>query len=528
MHYNCSSNLATRDEAGSPMILNLFPQRPDHPLADGKELKRIVAELLVARPANAVEEVTTWFESLKHARNFRVDRYFDVLRQLDEAAQPHLRRLGRDYVQSPHLSPAERGRIWTRCHVFCVEVAASYALCLSRARLEPRSKGSDALKASLPLIEARLLAARRCQLKWLAFRYAAAGAEVWQALGASYLAAEQGGYAQKSLQLYPAQHGLTSAQQQYIHALVFCSSSMDGLLPEQIELADRLIAHFLSSFVLLPTPRADSVYWIDAATGEPPTRLGRRPGMIRPSLRYLSPVPALAGLNELIHRLEHGELPTDLNLGGEYPPKTVLAVMRHLRPYWALQPPQRQHRRHAIRTQMTVFEGFEQCYMVFAGATLQLQEDPARQQWLVDDISLGGFRALLDRSSEGRVRLGALLCMRAEGSDNWLLGVVRRLGSLPDGAATVGVQVLSRRARSVDLRPRRSGFAAAVAIPGIHLGDEHGVADVLRVLLPLGGFQVRDNLDLSLDGRPSVLVPLEVEESGGDFEIARFRQEPAG
>jgi hypothetical protein len=510
------------------MILKLFSQRPDHPLADGKELKRIIAELLVDRPGNAVDEVTGWFESLKHARNFRVDHYFDVLRQLDEAAQPHLRRLARDYLQSQHHSPAERSRIWTRCHGFWSEVAASYSLCLARARLDPRSKGSEALKSSLPLAEARLLAARRCQLKWLAFRYTAAGAELWQALGASYLVAEQAGYAQKSLQLYPAQHGLSSAQQQYTHALVFCSSSMDGLLPEQIELADRLIAHSLAAFALLPTPRADSVYWVDAASGEPPSQMSRRPGVVRPSLRYLSPAPALVALNALIHRLEHGDLPTDLNLGGEYAPKMVLEVMRHLRRYWALQPPQRQHRRHAIRTQMTVFEGFEQCYMVFAGATLQLQEDPARQQWLVDDISLGGFRALLDPSSGGSVRLGALLCLRAEGSDNWLLGVVRRLGSLPDGVATVGVQVLSRRARSVDLRPRRSGFAAAVAIPGIRLGEEHGIADVLRILLPLGGFQVRDNLDLSLDGRLSVLVPLEVEESGGDFEIAHFRQEPVG
>ncbi|EXI76158.1 MAG: hypothetical protein AW07_00672 [Candidatus Accumulibacter sp. SK-11] len=516
--------LAIRDEAGSLMILNLFPQRPDHPLADGKELKRIIAELLVERPGNAVDEVTSWFESLKHASNFRVDRYFDVLRQLDEAAQPHLRRLARDYVQSPHLSPAEQGRIWTRCHAFWSEVAASYSLCLARARLNSTSKGSEALKASLPLAEARLLAARRCQLKWRAYRYVAAGAELWQSLGASCLAAEQAGYAQKSLQLYPGQHGLSNVQQQYIHALVLGASSMDGLAPEQIELADRLIAHFLSAFVLAAVPRSDSVYWVDAATGDPPAPLSRRPAVLRPSLRYLSPGPALAALNELIHRVEHGELPADLNLGGEYPPKVVLAVLRHLRPYWALQPPQRRHRRHAVRTQMTVLEGFEQCYMVFAGATLHLQGDAARQQWLVDNISLGGFRALLDASPEGSVRLGALLCMQAEGADNWLLGVVRRLGVLPDGVASVGVQVLSRRARSVDLRPRRSGFAAAVAIPGICLG-EHGDAGVLRIVLPPGGFQVRESLDLSLDGQLSVLVPLEVEEGGADFEIALFRQQ---
>jgi hypothetical protein len=43
------------------------PQRPDHPLADAKEFKRILAELHVDKAANAVDELTSWFDSLKHA-----------------------------------------------------------------------------------------------------------------------------------------------------------------------------------------------------------------------------------------------------------------------------------------------------------------------------------------------------------------------------------------------------------------------------------------------------------------------------
>ena len=62
------------------MIFRLFPKRPDHPLADGQELKRILAELHVARAQNAVDEVVGWFESLKHAEDFRLDHLFDVLK----------------------------------------------------------------------------------------------------------------------------------------------------------------------------------------------------------------------------------------------------------------------------------------------------------------------------------------------------------------------------------------------------------------------------------------------------------------
>jgi hypothetical protein len=76
------------------------------------------------------------------------------------------------------------------------------------------------------------------------------------------------------------------------------------------------------------------------------------------------------------------------------------------------------------------------------------------------------------------------------------------------------------------LRPRRSGFAAAVAIPGIWLRDG-GEPDVLRIVLPLGSFDVRETLDFCDADRLHVLTALELEESGNDYEIARFHEQSA-
>jgi len=172
------------------MLINLFPQRPDHPLADAKELKRILAELHVEKAAHAVDELASWFESLKHARNFRLDHYFDVLRQLDDAGQPHLRRLARDYLYSPFLSRLELQRLWERNYGYWTAVAALYALCTTRARLEPKERGADAFKVSLPLADARLHAARRTLIKWLAYRYEPVEGEIWKSLGRTSLLAE--------------------------------------------------------------------------------------------------------------------------------------------------------------------------------------------------------------------------------------------------------------------------------------------------------------------------------------------------
>ena len=507
------------------MRIHLFPQRPDHPLADAKELKRILAELHVDKAANAVDELTSWFDSLKHARNFRLDHYFDVLRQLDDAGQLHLRRLARDYLYSSYLSRREQQRLWERSYGYWAAVAALYDLCTTRARLESKDRGTDAFKVSLPLADARLQAALRTCIKWLTYRYEPIEKDLWKGLGRTVLAAEAAGHAQKPVPLYPGPMSSSSVAQQYLHALVFSTSSMDSLVPQQIELADRLIAHFLPAFVCSPDCRAGSIYWVDATRGSAPARLARQPGAARPGLRFFSPGQALAGLEELIHVVERDEVPASLNLGGEFTQKALLPVLRHLRVCWALQPPQRRHQRHTVATRMAVLPGFDHSYTVFSGAAASLQAEA--QSWVVENVSLGGLRTCFDDSSTDRITLGSLLCMQVEGGDNWLLGMARRFNRLAGGRANLGVQLLARQAQSIELRPRRSGFSAAVAIPGIWLHDGE-VPGIVRIVLPLGGFSVRETLDFSQDGRLHLLTPMEVESTGSDYEIARYYdQSPA-
>ena len=506
------------------MILNLFPSRPDHPLADAKEFKRILAELRVDKPVNAVDELTGWFESLKHARNFRLDHYFDLLRQLDDAGQQHLRRLAREYLTSPQLSPLERKRLWERSYSYWNTATAAYASCIERAKLEAKGRGSDAFRASLPLADTRLQAARRRCIKWLAYCYEPAGSDLWRELGQSYLAAEAAGHAQKLVQLYPGRMGVTSVAQQYLHSLLFSASSMDGLSPQEIELADRVIAHFLSIVSWSSERHSDSVYWVDAAAASPPARLAIHPGASTPSLRFVSPVPALSGLDELIHMVERDEIPARLNLGGEYSQKALLSVFRHLHVYWAVRPLQRRHQRHAVRTRMAVLAGFDHAYQVFSGALGRHGSVAATRSWVVENVSLGGFRVCFDDPAGNGIKLGTLLCMQPEGGENWLLGTARRFNRLGGVQANLGVQLISKQAQSIELRPRRSGFAAAVALPGIWLRDA-GESGTVRIVLPLGSFNVRETLDFSLDGRAYLLTPAEFEESGCDYDIARFHDQ---
>lgn len=504
------------------MIMNLFSSRPDHPLGDAKEFKRVLAELPVDS-FKAVDEIYGWFESLQMADDFRVDHFYEVVCRLDEAAQQHLRRLSRDYLQAPRLSRSDERRLWSMCYNYWGEVSGLYARCIERSRQNPKERGGEAARAALPQISARLLAARSAQQKWVEFRYGPIGEDLWRGIGQPYLAAETAGYAQKPVQLYPAMQAMTSVEQQYLHAMVRYSSSMDCLLPMEIELADRLIAHFLSGFVFTKECSRGSVHWVDAASGSPPTRLARPPSQFSPSLRFFLPGTAPLALDELTRAVERGSIPADLNLGGEYPVGTLMRVLRHLAMYWATVPPQRAHKRHPVKTRIAVLQGFDDCFTVFAGDVARLGKERSAESWVVENVSLGGFCACVDDVGEW-LRIGSLLCMQPEGGENWVLGVVRRYDKETETRASVGIQSLSRNAQSIELRPRASGFSATDAIPGIWLREGNGL-DEARLLLPRASFDVRESLEFVFGNRRYVLTPVELDEIGSNFEIGRYREQ---
>lgn len=510
--------------------MSIFSSRPDHVLGDAKELKRVLAELPVDNAFKTVDEVYGWFESLRLADDFRADHFFSVVRQLDEAAQSAIRQLSRTYLQTVQLSKSEERRLWSLCYNYWGEVASLYARCIDRVRSNAKERGAEQLKPLLPLAASRLLAARVSQLKWVEYRYEPIGEDLWRGLGQPYLAAEAAGYAQTPVQLYPSTSGMTCVAAQYLLALVFYTSSMDSLLPIEVELAERLVAHFLPAFSLSSQWSPGNVYSVDAASGSPPQRLARQLDKPPPGLRYFSPSGATRALDELIGSVELGQVPVDLNLGGQYRPGVLLPVLRHLARYWAVEPPQREHARHAVKTRIAVLHGFDDCFTVFAGDVARLGKERSAASWVVENVSLGGFGVRVDdlagESSGAALRVGALLCIQPEGGENWVIGVLRRFNKDAGAQAHIGVETLSTRAQSVELRPRTTGFSATGTFPGIFLGDA-AVRGEVRLVLPSMSFDVRVSVDLVRDGRRTLLVPVELEETGNGFEVGRYRETTA-
>ena len=494
----------------------------DHPLGDPREMRRLIDEIPADNPFRALDEVVGWLESLQGAGDFPEDRLYDAVSRLDDAAQPHIKRLARDYLHTPRLTRAEEKRLWTISHGFWTVIAASYERCLAGATHKTRS--ADQLRPQLPALTARLIAALAAVLKWEQFRYGPSAGALWLRLGSTLLAAENAGVATRPIQLHASQPGVTSPQQEFVKAVAFQAASMDSLLPLEIELAERLIAHFLSGFVFSAAAEHDCVYWVDLDLPQPPQRLARMPPQSAPTQRFFKPGSAHAGIESLLHDLERGhDVPADINLGGQYFARGLLPVLRHLAAYLAPIPPQRRHDRHRVKQRAIVLNGLANAFMAFSGLFPARADGVAMESWVIEDVSRGGFGAVLNTIPGEWLKVGALVAMQPPGGEHWLLGIVRRYHRTGESDAHVGVETLARQATPAELKARAaSSYAAVPGIRALLIGEGCEPGE-LRAVMLFGSFDLRETLEWNDNGKRMQLTPVSIVEQGADYEVARYR-----
>ncbi len=499
----------------------LFAAKSEHPLADARELRRVVADLPRDNAFKALDEITGWFESLAAVEDFPADRLYDVVQALDDAAQPHLTRLTREYLHTARLSRSEEKRLWSINFGFWTLLSASYERCLFGLPGKPRS--GDMAPATLSTLAVRALGALANIVKWEQFRYGPMANGIWLRMGGILLAADDAGVGGKPVAL-PGRSGISSPDQEYEKAMIFQAASLGSLLPVEIEIAERLIAHFLAGFVFTERAQIDSVYWSDLALAQAPMRLARMPAQATRTQRFLKPGAAFESMQAILDQIERGgDMPPEIDLGAQYNPRVLIRVLRHLTAYLAPIPPQRKHDRHRVKHRMAVMNGLVNAYVAFSGEFGGRPPGLPVESWVVDNVSRGGFGASLSNISGEWVKVGALIAMQPEGGDNWLLGVVRRYQRDSESEARVGIQTIATRATAAELRVRTSSSYAAVAgIPALLLGDGNEPGE-MRVVLPAGTFSPRESMEYGSAGQRQVLMPVAIAEQADDYEVARYR-----
>ena len=490
--------------------------KPDHPLADPKEAKRLL-DALPADDVKALDEVMHWMESVAAVEDFKPETRIQLLFTLDEAAQPRVRKLAKDYFTAGRPSRYQENRLWTALHGYWKQAGHAYARMVDQ--FVQGHKGIDAAKALLPLLLVRTQRSFAQHIKWMHMRYGPIEPASRGVFNSVYAFAEVRQLTQSKVAVYPGTAGESTPQLEFLKGAMFSISAPDGMLPLEVELAERLIGALAPRFVLANAPAAGLTFWLDLAQATPPARLSRAP-QPAPGLRCFGPGAALAEIHDLAEMvLVGGQIPPELNLGGSYEPHLALEVMRHLRLYWSPEAPERKTQRHPVKSRLSVAHGYDGVVGVLGGGDTLDFDNQNAESWIVENVSAGGFGAVVPQLKGDWLRVGALLALQPEGGTNWVLGLIRRVNKIAGQQARVGIETLSKT-------PLLSRFAVAgvktVSAQGVLLKSD-GEAEV-RIALKPGVFTPGQNLEISRGERNHVYLPQAVAERGEDYEIARFRE----
>jgi len=494
--------------------------KPDHPLADPKEAKRLLDALPSNDAVKALDELRHWTESVAAVEGFKPEARIQLLITLDETAQPHLRKLSKEYFTTGRPSRFQENRLWNALQGYWKQ--AGYAFARSVDHCVQNVKGAEAAKPLLPLLLVRTLRCYAQQIKWMHMRYGPVDPASWGVFNSVYAYAEAKQLALSKVKVYAAAAGDSTPQLEFLKGAMFSAGAPDGMLPLEVDLAERLIAEYAPRFVLGSAPVAGMVYWSDLAKAMPPARLSRTPPPAS-GLRCYGPGDALGEVHALAERVMiSGQVPPEVNLGGTYEAHVALDVLRHLHLHWSPQAPARKAQRHPVKSRLSVTYGFNDVIAVLGGGdSLDFDSKNNRnsESWIVENVSAGGFGAEVPQLKGDWLRVGVLLAVQPEGGTNWLVGVIRRVNKLDGQRARVGIQTLSKA-------PTLSRFAVA----GVASVTEQGVllksadAAETQIVLKPGVFAPAQNLEIAQGARHHVFLPQAVAERGEDYEIARYRE----
>ena len=362
------------------------------------------------------------------------------------------------------------------------------------------------------------------QLKWQLLRYGPVAPRVWEEYGKLFAYAEEKGFVAAKVEVYPGKFGESTVQRECLKGLMLAISSTDSLLPDKLEIAERIVAQF-SEFLLGRQPAKGCYYYVDLTTGKGPARMVSRLETT-PGLRFFGPGSAAQELEKLITVLQaDGVVPSNVNLGGVFDLELVLEVLRHLARYWAPVPPARSEERRRSVSRISVIHTFDEIVATVSADTQDLAFDNSAETWMVENESEGGYGALMPQTKGDWLKVGMLLGVKLEHGAAWGVGIVRRLSAYDLKQRYVGIQVLSKGATVVKLAPANAGSSNvahdAVLLPS-STSESSGTGEMSLLVRP-GVFSEKKNYEMQAYGRSYVLVPKKLLEGGDDFDMARFR-----
>jgi hypothetical protein len=471
--------------------------------------------------------------------------------------------------------------LWSALDQNLRHVAEGCRHCLERQLAAPQEgvEARDLLLAAL-----RGVAATAARKKLARFRYRSADAAWWREMHALLSVVGRLNLANQAELLFDGMAKKVTPLQLYLMSAYIELAPLSNVIPQQVEVIDRLLLESADTLELAASPGATSTHQIDLAGDQGPTPVGKTAVAAGAALRYLARVRLRPIVTRLATELRKSrEVPPELassGIGREQFQQLVTVLIQH----WADPPPQRGKARQSTDEELRVVLGFALARRMIAftefarsGRSLQysggdinslFQERhfggrvhevgadevaeaaaPAPEMPLVvnpievlEKLELAGDRQMMEHWTQTDIsetglgatapavrakhRIGGLVCLRYADGIEWHLGLIRRIGRDAAGHATLGLETLPWPSASVRVKPLADGSASAWAQLD---GAGEGYLDAILVsrdgnelILPRGAFAADLAIRIRI-GEIALQVALtELVERGEDFDRVRF------
>ncbi|ADE10565.1 hypothetical protein [Sideroxydans lithotrophicus] len=523
-------------------MFSLFEGKPDHPLFDLAEARRLIAELPEDDHYKALEDITFWLDSIKTVKGFHPEVRAAIILLLDETALPLHNELLNQYMSAPHLQDFKGVHQWQGIHAYARALAEAYAASMEEYR-GAKSRPLE-LRQQLPLLCVRWARAIGEQVKLELMRYLDVAPEVWRQAGACqrFIEAEQ---IAESMVLPYAGHVIhSSPQRELLRVLLLYVSAPDELAPDQIEVTYRIAGRLCSFFDLKNAADDDCPYRFDIAAGDAPHRVD---GTATPDSRYFGAVRALPAVDKIERQNEDDPVWQERRFGSEFTPAGKLTVLKHLLTWWAPQPPLRHQDHRGIDSKVDVVHGFKLISQLVTrielagvddadgqahkiGLAADSEIDYTAEIWTVTDISLDEIGIKLAKSAGAWVKIGDLCGIKTQNNPLWWVGAIRRIHTDADNTVHLVIGIIAKKPLSIWLRALGKGAEKAsnwetssgsfqyTYLPTIVLPDVHNSFLSATLLMQSGAF-VPGNYYQALMGENSREVKLtKLLAEGEDFE----------
>jgi hypothetical protein len=218
-------------------------------------------------------------------------------------------------------------------------------------------------------------------------------------------------------------------------------------------------------------------------------------------------------------------VPEGLSLGAQDDHEVVLGLLKHLELDWAGKTQARRHERKTVAARVTVVPGFTEIIRALEFAvndSLDFTHQQSAESWIVQDVSVGGYGAVIPAIAGDWVEVGSVIGVEGESFRQWRVGLIRRVTRNEQQQQRVGVQLLADVATLVSLRPAGTP-AAARAAQGVLLSQKIERDKEAEILTPRGLCAKRDSVEIALGKTTHMLVPLDLVEHDGDYDRMKFR-----